>query len=293
MNEKNAPATIENKQLTPVDRLKNVMSSESVQQQFKNALKENSSLFVASVIDLFASDTYLQKCNPSLVVMECLKAATLKLPINKSLGFAYVVPYKKQGVDVPQFQLGYKGYIQLAMRTGQYQRLNDGIVYQGQKVDFDPISGDMTITGTKESEEATGYFAFFRLNNGFEKLVYFSKENAAAHGKKFSKSYSKDSSPWKTQFDAMALKTCWRKLLGKYGILSVEMSNAIANDDDETPAKDQLKWDTDENANKGDIIDMETGEINQGEGGGDPGDDDAPPPDETQGSGVFAGGPGF
>ena len=282
------PVTTEQKQLTPVDRLKNVMSSESVQQQFKNALAENSSLFVASVIDLFASDTYLQKCNPNLVVMECLKAATLKLPINKSLGFAYVVPYKKHGVDIPQFQLGYKGYIQLAMRTGQYQRLNDGIVYKGQRVDFDPISGDMTISGTRESDEATGYFAFFRLNNGFEKLVYFSKENAEAHGKKFSKSYSKESSPWKTQFDAMALKTCWRKLLGKYGILSVEMSNAIASDDEVTTAKDQLKWDTDEHANQDAIditptpegdVDTGTGEIIHGK------DQDDQPPAEDEGPG--------
>ncbi len=280
-------ATTEQKQLTPVDRLKNVMSSESVQQQFKNALAENSSLFVASVIDLFASDTYLQKCNPNLVVMECLKAATLKLPINKSLGFAYVVPYKKQGVDIPQFQLGYKGYIQLAMRTGQYQRLNDGIVYKGQRVDFNPISGDMTISGTKESDEATGYFAFFRLNNGFEKLVYFSKENAEAHGKKFSKSYSKDSSPWKTQFDAMALKTCWRKLLGKYGILSVEMSNAIASDDEVTPARDQLKWDTDEQANQTpiDITPTPEGDVNTETGEMVKTESDEPPPADDEGPG--------
>ena len=115
-----------------VEVLKSIMNSGSVQEQFKNALKDNSGPFVASVIDLYNGDNTLQECDPSAVVMECLKAATLKLPINKSLGFAYVVPYKNKGVATPQFQIGYKGLIQLAMRTGQYRIINADNICEGE-----------------------------------------------------------------------------------------------------------------------------------------------------------------
>jgi len=225
----------------PVSRLKEVMASPSVQEQFRNALADNAPLFVASVIDLFSSDTYLQKCDPALVVAECLKAATLKLPINKSLGFAYVVPYK----GIPQFQVGYKGLLQLALRTGQYRRLNDGAILEGQAVKSNPLTGDLDISGDAKSDKAIGFFAYFQLTNGFEKSIYLTAEQAIAHGKKFSASFSSASSPWKTNFEAMAIKTCWKKILSKYGIMSVEMINVMANDDQ--PAHEA---DYQENANK-------------------------------------------
>src|SRR3954465_2344917 len=110
-----------NGQLTKIDSLKKMLEAPSVTEQFKNALAENSGPFVASIIDLFNGDSNLQACDPKQIVMEALKAAILKLPIIKSLGFAYIVPYKKSGVMVPQFQIGYKGLIQLAMRTGEYR----------------------------------------------------------------------------------------------------------------------------------------------------------------------------
>ena len=99
------------KSLTPVQKMKSIINADSVQEQFRNALKDGAPLFIASLIDIYSNDKYLQQCPPQAVIMEALKAATLKLPINKNLGFAYIVPYKNE----PQFQIGYKGYIQLAM----------------------------------------------------------------------------------------------------------------------------------------------------------------------------------
>jgi recombination protein RecT len=216
----------------PVDKLKAILSAESVQEQFRNALKENASSFVASVIDLYANDKYLQECNPQQVVMECLKAATLKLPINKQLGFAYIVPYKSKGVTIPQFQIGYKGYIQLAMRTGQYKYLNSGVIYEGVKVSQNILTGQVEFSGEPTSTKAQGYFAYMELLNGFTKTVYMTVKEVTDHAKKYSKSFNSDSSAWKSNFDEMAMKTVMRKLLSHFGFLSTEMATALTSESD-------------------------------------------------------------
>ena len=208
-----------NTALAPVQRLKMALSMESVKEQFQNALQDQAPLFTASLIDVYGGDTYLQKCEPKDVIMEALKAATLKLPINKSLGFAYIIPYGNK----PQFQLGYKGYVQLAMRTGQYRYLNAGIIYTGQTVDTNILTGAVTITGTPQSSKAIGYFAHMETLSGFSKTVYRTVAEVEEHAQRYSKSYSMKSSPWKTNFDEMARKTVLIHLLSKYGILSVEM----------------------------------------------------------------------
>jgi len=235
---------------TPVDRLKEVLNTQSVQDQFKNALKEGSSLFVASIIDLYNTDNNLQKCSPAEVVVECLKAATLKLPINKNLGFAYIIPYNKsflvngkwEKTTHPQFQLGYRGYIQLAMRTGAYKSINNGIIYEGMSVEENFLTGEIKITGHKKSDEAIGYFAYMEMLNGFKKAMYWSKEKVLAHAQRYSKSYIlkdkkfDEKSAWATNFDEMALKTLIRYLISHYGIMSVEMLGALTSDsaDDKT-----------------------------------------------------------
>lgn len=212
----------------PVDRLKQVMASPSVQQQFQNALDKNSNLFVASLIDLYASDTYLQQCEPSQVVAEALKAATLKLPINKSLGFAYIVPYKnKSNKQIPQFQLGYKGMIQLAMRSGIYKYLNADVVYEGEYRGYSKLSGDLDLTGEKKSDIVIGYFAYIESVNGFKKAIFATRDDMEKHAKKYSKAYSRDSSPWQTEFDQMAIKTMLRRLLSKYGLMTVDMADGM------------------------------------------------------------------
>lgn len=219
-------------QVSPVSKLKAVLSTESVKKQFENALNENAGVFVASIIDLYGSDNYLQKCDPSKVVMEALRAATLKLPINKNLGFAYIVPYKVKGVLTPQFQIGYKGYIQLAMRTGQYKFLNSGYIKEGIEVVKDLLTGKISFEGEKVNDNIKGYFAYLELLNGFSKAVYMKTNEVIEHASKYSPSYKNKSSAWFTNFDAMAEKTVIRRLLSKYGILSTEMLSALTSDSD-------------------------------------------------------------
>jgi len=235
---------------TPVDRLKVAINMPSVQEQFKNALQESSPLFIASLIDVYSSDKTLQNSDPKTVIMEALKAATLKLPINKGLGYAWIVPYKGKAT----MQIGYKGYIQLAQRTGSYRYINADAVYEGETVTKDRLTGEVIISGTPTSEKAVGYFAYIELLNGFQKTIFWTREEVDAHAKRFSQSYNAAVSPWKTDFDEMAIKTVLKALLSKYGILSVEMTSAITQDRD--PEED-IQREIDKNANQGDVIDVQ------------------------------------
>ena len=232
-----------NLQTTGLAQLKGVLNNETMKRNFENILKENAGAFMASIIELYQSDSYLQQCDPNKVVLEALKAATLKLPINKGLGFGFIVPYKGN----PQFQIGYKGIIQLAQRSGQYKYINAGEVYEGEVVNYNRITGMLEITGEASSDKIIGYFAYFQLKNGFEKAVYWSTEKVIAHAKKFSQAYKagKKDSPWFTNFDAMALKTVLKSIITKYGPMSVELADAMAHDTD-----DRVEAEVAENANQ-------------------------------------------
>lgn len=205
--------------------LRKTLSNADVKRQFENALKENANLFMASITELVSGDKYLQQCNPNDIVREALKAAVLKLPINKQLGFAYIIPFKDHGVMKPNFIPGYKGLIQLAVRTGQYKHINADKVYDGETVKRDRITGDAEISGEPKSNKTIGYFAYIELINGFKKLLYKTNAEIIAHAKKYSKTYGKDFSPWTSEFDKMAKKTLLRELIGTYGIKSVEYLN--------------------------------------------------------------------
>lgn len=249
----------------PIDVLKSVLNAPSVQEQFKNALGSNSNSFVASVIDLYNTDKSLQICNPKQVVMEALKAAVLKLPINKALGYAYVISFnnnvKTKSVDpktgkevviwekvpTPTFIIGYKGLIQLAMRTGQYRYINADVVYEGEIAGKDKLTGAIDFTGQKISDKVIGYFAHIELLNGFRKTLYSTVEEIAKHAKKYAPTLKSSNDitverlvklagkeptgiGWIGDFDSMAIKTVLRELLSKYGYLSIEMQNAIVQD---------------------------------------------------------------
>ena len=223
----------------PIERLKNILAAQSVQEQFKAVLQENAGAFVASIIDLYNTDRTLQMCDPKNVVMEALKAASLKLPINKQLGFAWIVPYRdgRTGQYIPTFQLGYKGYIQLCMRTGAYRYINADVVYEGELVKHDKLTGEIEIDPEqRKSDKKIGYFAFIETLNGFRKTLYMTVEEVTKHAQQYSKSYGSKNSVWATDFDAMALKTCLRLLLSKYGIMSVEMQRAYIEDSADTVA---------------------------------------------------------
>ena len=221
----------------PIDKLKHILAAQSVQEQFQSVLKENAGAFVASIIDLYNTDRTLQMCDPKNVVMEALKAASLKLPINKQLGFAWIVPYRdgKTGQYIPTFQLGYKGYVQLCMRTGAYRYINADVVYEGELVKHDKLTGEIEIDPSKRtSDKKIGYFAFIETLNGFRKTLYMTVEEVTRHAQQYSKSYGSKNSVWATDFDAMALKTCLRLLLSKYGVMSVEMQRAYIEDSSDT-----------------------------------------------------------
>ena len=222
----------ENKQVSPVNQMKNLIKNQGMQNLFADALKENKDRFLASIIDLYNGDSYLQGCDPKEVIMEALKAATLNLPINKSLGYAYIVPFKSKGKLTPQFQIGYKGYIQMAQRSGQYKALNAGIMYEGMDIKRDFLRGTFEIIGEPKSDKVIGYFAYFQLLNGYEKAVFMSKDEVTEHAKRYSQAYDNDYSPWKKQFDEMAQKTVIKKLLSKYGVLTTEFQDAIKEDED-------------------------------------------------------------
>lgn len=215
---------------SPCNVMRTILDSEATKKLLRDSLQENAGAFAASVIDLYNSDKYLQRCDPRQVFAECLKAVSLKLPINKQLGFAYVIPYG----DVPQFQLGYKGMIQLCMRTGAYKYINAGMVYEGEFVGEDKLTGEIDLSGNRISDTVIGYFAYIETINGFKKALYWSKEKVTAHAAKFSKSYKSTNSVWKTDFDAMAVKTVLRNLLSHYGVMSVEMVTALTAE--EVPA---------------------------------------------------------
>lgn len=241
---------------TQVTALRTMLEAESVQKQFHNALKENKDAFIASVIDLYSGDAALQRCEPKAVLQEALKAAVLKLPINKALGFSYIVVYNNSKRDIngqwvkvptPTFLVGYRGLIQMAMRTGQYKTINADAVYKGELKGADKLTGRIDLSGERESDEVVGYFAHIELLNGFTKTLYMSVREMAAYAKKFSPSVKRETTidqllnkanapeagkavGWEGDFTAMALKTVIRRLLGKYGYLSVEMQGAMENE---------------------------------------------------------------
>ena len=224
------------------NKLSELINDSQVKAMFSNALADHADAFLASIVDLYANDSSLKICNANEVLMECFKAATLKLPINKQLGFCYILPYKdnRLGKMVPTFQLGYKGYIQLCMRTGAYRRIHAGPIYEGILAKENFLTGEITLSGEKSSNRAIGFVAFLETISGFSKALYWPMDRMVAHAKRFSKSYGSQSSPWTTNFDEMATKTILKSLLSRYGIMTIEMQTAFVADIG-SAADEQLK----------------------------------------------------
>ena len=276
------------KQERPIDLMKSVINAPSVQEQFQNALGEHKDTFVASLIDLFTGDKQLQTCKPALVIAEALRAATLRLPLNKALGFAYIIVFNNSvknpdgswtKVLTPTFVPGYKGYIQLAMRTGQYRTINADFVYEGEMRKVSKLTGEIALDGEKKSDKIVGYFCYFELLNGFNKTLFVSVEDMAQYALRYSPSFKGNKKPsadaliklaqanqpsskvgWEGNFNDMALKTVIRRLLSKYGYLSVEMQNALSKDvEDSQMSRNDL---ISENAN-GQAIELDDAQYEQ------------------------------
>lgn len=199
-----------------------VLKKMGLPQKFDSVLGKGAGAFSASVLSLVNATPALQEADPMTILGAAMTAAAMKLPINPNLGFAYVIPYKNRGRMEAQFQMGWKGFVQLAMRTGQYKTINAGPVYDGQIEDIDFITGEI-VRGRKKSDTVIGYVAYFQLVNGFSKTLYMSKEDCMKHAQEFSKSYKYGGGVWKTNFDAMATKTVLKQLISKYGIMSIDM----------------------------------------------------------------------
>lgn len=213
--------------------LVDVFNSSKIRKRFEEMLGENAGSFINSVLTAVNNNSKLKLCNSATILSAASTAATLKLPIVSSLGLAYIVPYKVQGQGGYQatFQIGWKGFVQLAMRSGQYRRINADKVYEGQIKEIDFITGE-PIRGEKISDRVIGYVAYFELINGFSKTLYMTFEELKEHAKKYSQSYAYDvksgrrASVWSTNFDAMAKKTVLKLLLSKFGIMNIDSTSA-------------------------------------------------------------------
>lgn len=213
-------------ELVAVNRVKSLLATPSVKSRFEEVLGSKSAAFISSIVSAVSSNKKLATCDPMSVIASAAVAASMDLPINASLGFAHIVPYGQTA----QFQMGWKGFIQLAMRTGQYKTINATEVYEGQIEDHNPFTGKMVFNQQKKSDTIVGYLLYFELVNGFEKYFYMTKDACDKHGKRYSQSYKSGYGQWKDNFDAMALKTVVKLGLSKYGILSTDMQKALDTD---------------------------------------------------------------
>lgn len=209
--------------------LKGMLESPAYKKKFEEMLGKKAAGFMSSIIAVTNNNNYLMKADPATVIGAAAQAAMLDLPINQSLGFAYIVPYK----GAAQFQLGYKGYIQLAQRSGQYIDIGAKTVYEGE-LEYENRLLDKFRFGERTGDKVIGYLAYFRLTNGFEKMLFMTLEEMQAHAKKYSQNYKGGTDKWGlADFNVMAEKTVLKRLLSKFGPLSIEsvqMSQALSND---------------------------------------------------------------
>lgn len=207
---------------------KDFFAKPMVQEKLKELVGKNAPAFATSVLQIVNSNSMLVNADPQTIFSAACMAATLNLPINNNLGFAYIVPFKnnKENKIEAQFQLGYKGYIQLAQRSGQFSRIAATPVYEGQLISENPLLGYEFDWSVKPSGDPIGYVAFFKLINGFTAELYMSKEEVMKHANKYSQTAKKGYGVWKDQFEAMALKTVLKLLLSKQAPLSIDMQKA-------------------------------------------------------------------
>ena len=241
-------------QASPVVAFKNYLNSVKVQALPKNRLSSDKMKtdFMSSVIEIVTGSPELQQCDPQSILSESLKAASIHLPLNKALGRCYVVPFKNKGVLTATMIIGYKGYIQLAKNSGKYRNINADVVYEGQITYTNYLNGEIKIDHAPTSDKVVGFFAYIEELNGFNKTLFMTIEQIAHYAKtyvpylKFNNKVTEDTIKQKLQNHAthgpeqgigwmsdsvtMAKKTCLRQLLTKWGNLSIEEQEAIAND---------------------------------------------------------------
>lgn len=223
---------------------KSLFERDDVKSKFKEMLGKRATSFITSVLQIAAQNHLLAQADPVSIYQAAAVAATLDLPLNPNLGFAYIVPYnqsykdengKWQKKSVAQFQMGYKGFIQLAQRSGQFKSIYASAIYDGQIASENPLEG-YEFDFTKKSDKVIGYAARFKLLNGYEATWYMSIDQLKSHGLRFSQTFKstdsriKEKSLWNTDFEGMAIKTVLKLLLSKFAPLSVDMQKAVISD---------------------------------------------------------------
>lgn len=234
--------TVQNSLTKKQDTFSMFIGREGAQKLINTALGSNSHKFTTSIISTVANNPELQKCEFQTILSGALLGESLKLSASPQLGQFYLVPFKdtKNNRVVATFVLGYKGYIQLAIRSGMYKKLVVIAVKEGELISYNPIEEEAIINILNDTErekaKTVGYYAMFEYINGFRKPLYWSKEKMEAHAQKYSKAYKTDitkgwnMSFWSKDFDAMAYKTMLRQLISKWGVMSVEFQRAYEAD---------------------------------------------------------------
>lgn len=265
-----------------------VMNNSYYQSLLQNTMKENKGAFTTSLMELFTSDPQLMQCDPNALMGEAVKAAGLRLPINKQLGQAYIVVFNNKDkvsgktTPTPTLIIGTKGYINLALRTNKYVNINKGTVYEGEFLGFDKVTGSLDISGEKISDVPVGYFAYFKQKSGFEKIMYMTIDDVCKFAKtyaptvKFSKITWQELKElaikqsvegkggglgWYAGFQDMAEKTVLRQLLSSWGELSVDAEQVI--NADERPSAIQQRDEEFNEDKKVIVVDAETGEVKE------------------------------
>ena len=236
------------------------LTNDAVKNQINNVIGgKNGDRFISSIVSAVQTNSALQECTNPSILSAALLGESLKLSPSPQLGQYYMVPFNnnKKGFKEAQFQLGYKGYIQLAIRSGQYKKLNVLAIKEGELVRFDPLNEEIEVNliedeEAREEAPTVGYYAMFEYTNGFKKVMYWSKKKMEAHALKYSKGYKakKGYTFWEKDFDAMAYKTMLRQLISKWGIMSIDMQSAMDVDMaviHEDGTKDYVDMENDEN----------------------------------------------
>ncbi len=214
---------------TEVAKAKDFFAQNSVRAKFEELLGKRSSAFITTVLQVVNNNDLLKKADPTTVYNAAAVAATLDLPVNPSLGFAYIVPYGGQA----QFQMGYKGLIQLAQRSGQYKTIGVSEVYENQIDEINFITKEVKFKNVRGEGKVAGFYAWFSLLNGFEKAMYMSRDEMESHAKKYSQMYKRGKGIWaegEDGFTSMGKKTVLKLLVGRFGPMSIEMQKAIQTD---------------------------------------------------------------
>ena len=214
--------------------LKNALNTDGVKNKFNEMLGKKSAGFITSITSVVQNNDLLQKAEVNSIILAAAQAASLDLPINPNLGFAAIIPFndKKNNRCVATFQIMRDGWVDLCLRTGQFEYIANEIVYEGELVEKNRFTDTYVFDETKrKSDKVIGYMASFKLTNGYRKTVYMTVEDAKAHGKQYSQTFRKNYGLWVDNFHAMALKTTLKMLLKKFAPKSIEsIAQAIEKD---------------------------------------------------------------